>query len=106
MAKPKSADNHIDNQATMQMALAGYEVEKQRIEEKIREINSLLGGKRAKPAAAYRATTKSATTTAAKGSAKPRARRQLSAAARKRIAAAQHKRWDEYHKNKAQAGQA
>jgi hypothetical protein len=94
MAKLKSADNL----ATVQMALAGYEFEKQRIEEKIREINSLLGGKRAKPGVA-----KSATTGVSDGSAKPRARRVLSAAARKRIAAAQRKRWEEYRTTKAQA---
>jgi hypothetical protein len=93
MATAKRADNL----AIMQMALAGYEVEKQRIEEKIREINSLLGGKRIKPGP---------TSGATKASAKPRARRELSAAARKRIAAAQRKRWEEYRKNKAQGAGA
>jgi len=78
---------HSDNLAIMQMALVGYEVEKQGIEQKIREINSLLGGK---PVKAGSSTAKAA----------PRARRELSAAARKRIAAAQRKRWAAYRKNK------
>src|SRR5450432_860262 len=80
-----------DDLAIMQMALAGYEVEKQKIEEKIQEISSLLGGKRTRAGGG------------AKEPAEPRARRPLSAAARKRIAAAQRKRWDEYRKNKAQS---
>jgi hypothetical protein len=73
------------------MALVGYEVEKQRIESKIREIQALLGG--AKPASG-----------AAKAGAAPK-KRVLSAAARKRIAAAQRKRWAEHRKNVA-AGKA
>jgi hypothetical protein len=66
---------------TLQMALVGYELEKQKIDEKIRQIEALLKG-----------------TTEAKE--KP-ARRQLSAAARKRISAAQRKRWAEHRKMKA-----
>ena len=86
MAKAKSAGDA----ATMEMALVGYEVEKQNIQNKIREIQSLLGGKR--------------TSAALSGmGAEQRARRMLSAAARKRIAAAQRKRWAEYRSKKAQA---
>jgi hypothetical protein len=98
MAKAKRADNSADNLAIMQMALAGYEVEKRRVEEHIREINSLLGGKRTKAGGAIERSGSEPE------SANPGARRSLSAAARKRIAAAQRKRWDEYRKNKAQAG--
>jgi hypothetical protein len=87
-----------DNLAIMQMALAGYEVEKQRIEDQIREIKSLLGGKRTKAGGVIDRSGSEA------GSAEPGTRRSLSAAARKRIAAAQRKRWDEYRKNKAQVG--
>ena len=74
--------------ATMQMALIGYEVEKQKIEGQIREIQALLGGRRAKVASPG-------------SSGQPRTRRVMSAAARKRIAAAQRKRWAEYRAKKA-----
>jgi hypothetical protein len=72
------------------MALVGYEVEKQRIEEKIREIHAQLQGKAVSSSPA----------------AKPKSaggKRELSAAARKRISAAQKKRWAEHRKNVAQA---
>jgi hypothetical protein len=74
---------------TLQMALVGYQIERQKIEDKIREIESMLkGGKPSVPAAAGEA------------KAKP-ARRPLSAAARRRIAAAQRKRWAEHRRMKA-----
>ncbi len=76
--------------STLQMALVGYEVEKQRIEDKIREIQARLKGKPASsPTAA--AAPKPATV-----------KRVLSSAARKRIAAAQKKRWAEHRKRVAQ----
>ena len=75
------------DQMTLQMALAGYEIERNKIEDKIREIRAQLKGKSA-PAAA--------------GSAeKAPVKRKMSAAARKRIAAAQKKRWAEFHKRAA-----
>ena len=80
------------DQTTLQMALVGYELEKERIAGKIAEIQSLLGGAKA-PAAA-----------GAKSEAAPK-KRILSAAARKRIAAAQKKRWAE-HRKKAAASKA
>jgi hypothetical protein len=86
MAKAKRAGDA----ATLQMALVGYEVEKQSVENKIREIHSLLGGKRTR-------------VVSSNGTAAPRAKRVLSSAARKRIAAAQKKRWAEYRTKKAQA---
>jgi hypothetical protein len=76
---------------TLAMALVGYEMEKQKIEEKIRQIRAQLGGRKAGSSAA-----------AAKGG--PRRRRTLSASARRRIAAAQRKRWAEHRKKLAQAG--
>ena len=86
MARPNlSAD-----QSTLEMALVGYQMEQQRIEGKIREIQAQLKGK--------------APATAAPGAAKPpRAKRELSPAARKRIALAQKKRWAEHRKRQAQA---
>ncbi len=76
------------------MALVGYEIEKHKIEDKIREIRGRLGGRTA--------TATSGAPAAAKGG--PRRKRTLSVAARKRIAAAQRKRWAEHRKKLAQAG--
>lgn len=72
------------------MALVGYEIEKKKIDDKIREIRARLGGRGgaarvSRPAAAEA----------------PKKRRKLSAAARKRIAAAQKKRWAEHRKAQA-----
>ena len=75
---------------TLQMALVGYEMEKQKIEQKIREIQGRLGGKRAAAGPAPKK----------KGS----KRKPLSAAARRRIAAAQRKRWAEHRKAQAAKG--
>lgn len=79
----------------MQMALVGYELEKEKIEEKIRQIQAQLGHRRA-TAASGPAPAKSA------GSGK----RVLSEAARKRIAMAQKKRWAEHRKKAALARKA
>jgi hypothetical protein len=70
------------------MALVGYELEKKKIEDKIREIRAKLGGARVPR-------TSSATENG-------RPKRRLSAAARKRIAAAQKRRWAEHRKAAAQ----
>jgi hypothetical protein len=83
--KAASAPDHT----TLQMALIGYELERERIAGKIREIQSQLGRGRA-----------SGGGSAAKDEAAPR-KRMLSAAARKRIAVAQKKRWAEHRKRMA-----
>jgi len=72
------------------MALVGYEIEKQKIEDKIRQIRAQLGGRSA------------AAAPGAKGG--PRRKRTLSVSARKRIAAAQRKRWAEHRKKLAASG--
>ncbi|MGB7758918.1 MAG: hypothetical protein WBL61_03760 [Bryobacteraceae bacterium] len=72
------------------MALVGYQVEKQKIEEQIRRIEAQLKGKRV-PLASV-----------APAPAKPAVRRVLSVSARARIAAAQKKRWAEHRKRVAQ----
>jgi hypothetical protein len=74
----------------LQAALYGYQMEKEKIEAKIRDLQAQLKGKKASPSAAAR-------------SAKPGRRREMSDAARARIAAAQRKRWAEFHKKKAAA---
>src|SRR6476646_4826422 len=71
--------------ATLQMALVGYEIEKQKIEERIREVRAALGGSQV----------------AAAQSEAPRKRRKMSLAARRRIEAAQKKRWAEHRKTTA-----
>ncbi len=71
---------------TLQMALIGYEAEREKIVARILELELRLKdrGRRATAPAAE---------VPAKGG-----RRRMSAAARKRIAAAQKKRWGEYRK--------
>jgi len=85
MARGKIAEDLI----TLQMALVGYQLEREKIDEKIRQIEAQLTGSKA-----------SAPGPAAEAKAKP-VRRQLSEAARKRIAAAQRKRWAEHRRMKA-----
>jgi len=75
------------------MALVGYEIEKQKIEDKIRQIRAQLAGRGVARAVAASASTGGL-----------RRKRTLSAAARQRIAAAQRKRWAEHRKKLAQAG--
>jgi hypothetical protein len=70
----------------LEMALIGYEAQRQKIEEKIAEIRKQLGRDRTTPGPSV-------------SEAKP-TRRDLSPAARRRIAAAQKKRWAEFRKQK------
>ena len=94
MARGKAPSDDV---TTLQMALVGYQLERQKIDDKIREIEALLGGKKVpKPA--------SAISVPANAGAAPR-KRNLSAAARKRIAMAQKRRWAE-HRRKAAQGKA
>jgi hypothetical protein len=74
----------------LELALAGLESKRDRLEEQIREVQSLLG---------RRATPQSRTPRAA--AARPRKRR-MSAAGRKRIAEATRKRWAEWRKGNNQ----
>ena len=85
------AKGKIEDLTTLQMALVGYQIEKDKIENKIREIQAELKGKGtgvASAAAANKA---------------PGVKRVLSPAARRRIAAAQKKRWAEHRKRAALA---
>jgi hypothetical protein len=91
MPRGKSATS---DRTTLAMALVGYELERQKIDEKIREIRGRLGVRSGRVAAA----------SAAGKAAGPRHRRTLSAAARRRIAAAQRKRWAAHRKKLAQSG--
>ena len=81
------AQDNLEDLATLEMAQVGYQIEKQKIESKVRDIQSQLKGNPA-VAPAKKA---------------PDVKRVLSAAARRRISAAQKKRWAEHHKRMAQA---
>jgi hypothetical protein len=76
--------------STLQMALVGYQIEKEKIEATISEIQAQLKGKRS-------------SVSAGSEQPEPPTKRQLSPAARKRIAMAQKKRWAEHRKRAAQA---
>jgi len=76
----------------LQMALIGYQHEREKLDSKIQELQARLKGKRAPSSEASAAPAKSAGK-----------KRVLSPAARKRIAAAQKKRWAEHRKELAGA---
>ena len=82
---------NVQDLDTLHMALVGYQIEKQKIDDKIRAIEAQLRGKRGAP----RATAAAGKTTGVK--------RVLSAGARRRIAAAQRKRWAAHRKRMAQS---
>ena len=81
----------VEDPTILRMALVGYQVEMDKIEDRIRELQSLLKGKRT-----------SISTIAVNGE-PTAAKRNLSEAARRRISAAQTKRWAEHRRLKAQA---
>ncbi len=84
------ARRSLEDLSTLQMALVGYEMERQKIDDRIREIQAKLKGKHTPgPAAAAEK--------------KAVVKRVLSPEARKRIAAAQKKRWAEHRKRMAAA---
>jgi hypothetical protein len=86
----RMARARLEDASTLQMALVGYQLEKQKIEDKIRAIEAQLKGKRV---------SLSGTPTAAAVGPK----RVLSPAARRRIAMAQKKRWAEHRRKAALA---
>jgi hypothetical protein len=86
MARGKSANDIV----TLQMALVGYQIERQRIDEKISELQAQLKGQ------GVRASGIEPIGGAVR-------KRELSPAARRRISAAQKKRWAEHRKRAAQA---
>jgi hypothetical protein len=78
----------VPNHSLLTAALEGLELQRQRIDEQIKEVRSLLGkgtARRGRPP----------------GSGRKRGSGRLSAAARKRIAAAQKRRWAAYRKSTA-----
>jgi hypothetical protein len=87
--------NSIQNHSLLAAALEGLELQKQRIDEQIQEVRSLLGktpGRRGRPTGSTNGGAKVRTAPTSK-------RARLSVAARKRIAAAQKRRWAEYRRS-------
>ena len=84
------------NHELLEMALMGFEVEKQRLDEKITEIRDLLGGGQHSLNGRAANSGSEIQETAA-----PKKRRKMTAKARKAISAAQKKRWADFHKNQA-----
>jgi hypothetical protein len=90
------AGKSVPNNALLTAALEGLELQKQRVDEQIAEVRSMLGEaprRRGRPPGSGKK--------AAAPSETPRKssrKRELSTAARKRIAAAQKRRWAEYRK--------
>ena len=87
MARGRDAEDRT----ILQMALVGYQVEKEKIEARIYELQALLRGK---------------PSSIASGTQRPPVKRVLSEAARARIAAAQKKRWAAHRRLKAQQAKA
>jgi hypothetical protein len=86
--------NSIRNHSLLTAALEGLELQKQRIDEQIQEVRSLLG-----ETPARRGRPPGSTNGVSTGGATATKRARLSTAARKRIAAAQKRRWAEYRKS-------
>jgi hypothetical protein len=88
--------NAIRDHFLLTAALEGLELQKQRIDEQIKEVRTLLGktpARRGRPPGSKNAGSTNG------GSATKRSAGRLSVAARKRIAAAQKRRWAEYRKS-------
>jgi hypothetical protein len=91
MAKHSAAPHH----EILEAALQGLEAQRQKLEEQIANVRSMLGGRAVKPAKAQ----VWASSGVSNGGGAPK-KRILSPEARQRIAAAQKKRWAAYRKNK------
>ena len=92
---------NVTDPTFLNAALEGLELQKQRIEEQIEMVRSLLGkpaGRKAKAGAV--AKTAESSVSLSPAAPKTKRKRVLSPAARKRIAEAQKKRWAEFRKKK------
>lgn len=79
----------------LEAALLGLESQREKLDEQIAQVRSMLGRKAGRPAKVAASTSAAVTTASAPAS----GTRVLSAEARKRIAAAQKKRWAAFRKN-------
>ena len=94
----------VDQAALYEAALEGLELQKQRLEEQIRVVRSLIGGKKTRaagPAEAAAPAGAAPKKAKAKAGRKSRRRRSLSLEARARIGEAQKKRWAAFRKPSA-----
>jgi hypothetical protein len=87
----------IDHTSVLEMALVGYELQRNRIEAAIAEIQAQLGDG---------GSGRSSSTATTIAEPKTTGKRRFSAAARKRMAAAQKKRWAELKAKKAKPAKA
>jgi len=90
--------SQVDQAALYEAALEGLELQKQRLEEQIRLVRSLVGGKKPRAAAPAVAAEDAPDPAAKKAGRKQRRKRNLSPEARERIAEAQKKRWAAFRK--------
>ncbi|MDQ6704528.1 MAG: hypothetical protein M3Z85_01050 [Acidobacteriota bacterium] len=97
MARGKAGQNTISVE-DLEMALVGYRMKQQELEERIREMRGRGDGR----GSGRTARAKEASQAGPKNGRK----RTLSASARKRIAVAQKKRWAEHRKKLGQAAKA
>lgn len=86
----------VDNTALYEAALEGLELQKQRIEEQIRQVRAVLGNRRISNRPEPVVVSESKVASAPRKTRK----RNLSSEARERIAAAQKKRWDAFRASK------
>lgn len=92
---------NAQNETLLQAALEGLDLQRQKIEENIAHVRSMLGAgekRRGRPPGKRTAHKAAAASNGAGG------RRTLSASAKRRISAAQKRRWAEYRKKSAGAG--
>lgn len=94
MSKGELMPRKVEDASILEMALVGYQIELQKVDARIRELQIALQGKGGSSLIRNSAS-----------DGKP-VKRQLSEAARNRIAAAQRKRWAEHRKLKAQAAKS
>ena len=94
MAKTSASPNY----EILEAALQGLEAQRQKLDEQIAQVRSMMGRRAGRPSksAHSRAGGIEAASRAGQGK-----RRKLSAEARKRIAVAQKKRWADFRKNQA-----
>ena len=95
MAKTSAAPNT----EILEAALQGLEAQKQKIDDQISQVRSLMGRRVGRPPKQSGGAASGATKQAGGSSASTRKKRVLSPEARKRIAAAQKKRWAAFRKS-------
>ena len=93
MAKTSASPNH----EILEAALQGLEAQRQKLDEQIAQVRSMMGRRAGRPSKSAHSRNGGVET----GRARQGKRRSLSAEARKRIAAAQKKRWADFRKNQA-----